>query len=57
MSAAVTRFAAGASSPAEPAEPADPADPADLDLPDGSAGFTAAALTGTPVIPASAAAR
>ncbi|MFJ2269456.1 hypothetical protein ACIOHO_24385 [Streptomyces sp. NPDC087849] len=48
MSAPVTRFAAGAS------ESADPADPV---LPGGWAGFTGAARTGTPAIPASAAAR
>ncbi|MFI5771138.1 hypothetical protein ACIA74_21830 [Streptomyces sp. NPDC051658] len=51
MSAAVTRFAGGASAVAESADPAGPV------LPDGAAGFTGAALTGTPVIPASAAAR
>ncbi|MEU9622955.1 hypothetical protein [Streptomyces sp. NPDC048155] len=45
MSAPVTRFAAGASESADPV------------LPGGWAGFTGAARTGTPAIPASAAAR
>jgi hypothetical protein len=48
MSAPVIRFAAGGSAGAEAADPV---------LPDGSAGLTGAALTGTPVIPAPAAAR
>ncbi|MET9663440.1 hypothetical protein [Streptomyces sp. NPDC006510] len=51
MSVPVTRFATGGSAMGGAAGAADPV------LPDGATGFTGAARTGTPVIPAPAAAR